>query len=586
MFKKIFVLAAIYCTILGAYAQNNLAKRVSINAQNEHLDHVLQELSSKGQFTFSYNTKILPKDSLVSLSAYNMMVQDILDSLFNGNFEYKEASNYVVLRSCSNSLSLIPEKSESIGSKYVISGYVVDNANGNKIKDASVYDKHLLKSTLTDQHGYFKLKLKTNNQAIRISVTKDQYKEITVTMLPGIVVGGTDSTKYGFQPSNGRLNPYFGKIFISSRQQIQNINLGGFFTESPVQVSFVPGLSTHGFYNSQMVNKVSLNALAGYSAGVNGVELAGLFNINKYNVRSFQAAGLLNTVGGTVDGVQLAGIGNIVLDSVQAFQGAGIFNGVKSNFLGVQAAGIVNAVKGNMKGTQMAGIINLSKGLKGTQLAGIGNTTIKGVKGWQIGGIYNISLDTINGGQVAGIVNYAKKMKGLQLGLINIADTLDGVSLGLLNLSKNGYHKIDVFSSDVSNFNIGLRTGNAKLYSIIRGGYNVSDTAKVLSFGFGLGHDFVINKNWLIGTQLTSDQLYLGSWNRTNILNKVGLNVQVQIVKNISIFAGPNYNLFYSNQTSKIKNYSHPIQSRGIVYHNYSKQVKGWGGLEVGIRLF
>ncbi len=587
MFKKIFIIAAIFSANINTYAQNNLVKRISINAQNEHLQNVLQDLSKKGKFTFSYNTSILPKDSLVSLKAYNMMVQDILDSLLNGNFEYKEASNYVVLRACPNSLSLIPEKSEPIGRKYVISGYIIDNSDGHKIKDASVYDKQLFKSTLTDNQGYFKLKIKSSNQAVRLTVTKDQYKEITVTMLPAVTFGGQDSTKYGFQVGNGVVATYFGKIFVSSKQKIQNANLGGFFTQSPVQVSFVPGLSTHGFYNSQMVNKVSLNALAGYSAGVNGVELAGLFNVNKYNVRNFQAAGLINTVGGTVNGVQLAGIGNVVLDSVVGVQGAGIFNAVKSNFIGVQMAGIVNANKGSMTGTQLAGIANLNtKELKGTQFAGIGNTSIKAVKGWQTAGIYNVAIDSLNGGQLAGIVNYAKKVKGFQMGLVNIADTLDGVSLGLLNLSKNGYHKLALSSNELTNTNLSLITGNAKLYTALRAGYNVSDTAKVFSYGAAIGHDFRFNKTFSVGTQISFDQLYLGSWNKSNLLSKAGFNLQFQLAKGIGLFAGPYYNVYYTNQINKVKNYSSPVLSRGLAYHSYSSKVKGWVGFEAGIRLF
>lgn len=587
MFKKTIILAAIFCATLNIYAQNNLAKRVTINAQNENLQNVLQELSIKGKFTFSYNTAILPKDSLVSLKAYNMMVQDILDSLLRGNFEYKEASNYVVLRACPNNLSLIPEKSESIGRKYLVSGYIVDKANGSKIKDASVYDRQLLKSTLTDPQGYFKLKIKTNNQAVRLTVTKDQYKEITVTMLPEVKFGRDDSTKYGFQPGNGIIGTFFGDIFISSRQRVQNTNLAGFFSQSPVQISFVPGLSTHGFYNSQMENKVSINALAGYSAGVDGVELAGLFNVNKYNVRSFQAAGLINTVGGTVNGVQLAGIGNVVLDSVSAFQAGGIFNAVKSNFKGLQAAGIVNVNKGKMRGTQMAGIINLNgKELKGTQLAGIGNATLKAVNGWQIGGIYNLSIDSLKGGQLSGIFNYSKKIKGFQMGLINVADTLEGVSFGLLNLSKNGYHKIVISSNEFTNFNLSLLTGNSKLYTAIKAGYNVSDTAKVFSYGASIGHDFILNKRFAIGSQISLDQLYLGTWNRSNLLSKAGLNAQVKLTKGIELYVGPNYNVFYSNQVNKIKNYSYPMQSRGLAYHNYDTRVKGWLGFEAGIRLF
>lgn len=602
MLKNILLIVAVFCLNISTQAQNNLAKRLTVNAQNQNLQSVLQEISTKGKFTFSYNTSILPKDSLVSIKAYRLMVQDILDSLFKDDFEYKEASNYIILRPCPNSLTLIPEKSEPFGRKYLVSGYIIDKENGKKIPDASVYDKNLLKSTLTDRDGYFKLKLKTNNQAVRLTVTKEQYKEITITMLPAVTVGKNDSTKYSYQPGNGVIATYFGKIVVSKKQRKQNDNLGGFFSQGPVQFSLVPGLSNHGFYNSQMVNKVSFNALAGYSAGVNGAELAGLFNVNKYNVKNFQAAGLVNTVGGTVEGMQLAGIGNVVLDSVRAFQAAGIFNALKSDFKGVQLAGIVNANKGKVYGTQLAGIANLNvqelkgvqlagivnlnlKATDGTQLAGIGNSSIKKMNGWQTAGVYNVSIDTINGGQLSGVVNYAKKIKGFQLGLINVAGELEGVSLGLLNLSKNGYHKISLYTTELTNTNASLLTGNAKLYTEIRAGFNVSDTAQVFSFGVGFGHDFKLNKTFNLGVKSSYDQLYLGSWRYSNSLVKAGPNIEAKLFKGFSLFAGSYYNLYYSNQKQKFSDYAHPIFNKGWAYKSYRENVKGWIGFECGIRL-
>ncbi len=588
MKKNTISLTAIFLLIANySYSQNNLAKIISIDAKEQPLQIVLKQLSKKGNFTFSYNSDVIPENTAVTFKADNIMVQDALDSLLQGNFEYKEASNYVVLRACPNSLSLIPEKSEAIGRKYVVSGYIIDNSDGRKVEDASVYEKQLLKSTLTDHQGYFRLKIKSNNQAIRLTIAKDQYKEITVTMLPAVTVDTQDSSKYGFKPESGIVATYFGKIFITSKQRVQSANLNGFYAESPVQFSFVPGLSTNGLYNSQVVNAVSLNALAGYSAGVNGVEVAGLFNVNKHNVKNFQVAGLTNTVGGTVNGVQWAGIGNVVLDSVSAFQIAGIFNAVKSSFFGVQISGIVNANKGNMTGTQLAGIVNLNvKKLKGTQLAGIGNTNLKAVSGLQMAGIYNVATDSVKGVQLAGIVNYAKKVKGFQVGLINIADTLEGASFGLVNLSKNGYHKLAVYSNEFTNLNLALVTGSSKLYTSIRGGYNISDTAKVFSVGLAVGHDFIINKKLAVGSQLSGDQLYLGSWNKSNWIGKAGVNLQVKLVKGIELFAGPYYSMYYSNQKNKIKNYAHPVQTRGLAHHNYDKNLNGWVGFEAGIRLF
>ncbi len=43
------------------------------------------------------------------------------------------------------------------------SGFVVDDRTGERIVNASVYEKRLLQATLTDEHGYFKLRFRAQN---------------------------------------------------------------------------------------------------------------------------------------------------------------------------------------------------------------------------------------------------------------------------------------------------------------------------------------------------------------------------------------------------------------------------------------
>ncbi|OYW18030.1 MAG: hypothetical protein B7Z54_06910, partial [Sphingobacteriales bacterium 12-47-4] len=75
-----------------------------------------------------------------------------------------------------------------------------------------------------------------------------------------------------------------GKFLLSSGQKIQSLNLKKFFTERPFQVSLIPGLSSHGKLSSQVINKFSLNVLGGYTAGTQGIEIGGIFNIDKKDV--------------------------------------------------------------------------------------------------------------------------------------------------------------------------------------------------------------------------------------------------------------------------------------------------------------
>lgn len=590
-------------------SQNLLNKNIpSLEINRQRLAEVLEILSNKGNFYFSYNSSIIKKDSLVTLTVYNKSVKQILDFLFKANYEYKESGNYLIIRRSAIQFTLITNQAVAEDKFYAVTGYVLDDLTGETLSDASIYEKQRLISTLTDQKGFFKIKLKSKYKTAALTVSKQYYEdttvninpkydqEITITITPLedenkmitvspedyitpdsiAIVSENDSAliqyAYGSTDSIKVERTLVGKFLLSTKQKIQSVNLGKFFVARPYQVSFVPRLSTNGKLNGQVINKVSVNALGGYSGGVNGVEVGGLFNINKKNMQYFQAGGLFNLVGGTVKGVQIAGIHNHVLDSVTGLQIAGISNFVKGNTSGWQVAGIHNYASETMNGVQFAGIVNFAnKSITGLQLAGIGN----------------FSRREIFGTQVAGIFNYATKIKGAQIGLINIADSLDGFSIGLLNLSRNGYHKISFFANDLLNTNITIKTGNARLYSMLLGGVNISGSAKLYSFGFGLGHDIRFSKKASMSAELSGQYLYRGNWDHFNILTKFNCNFNWQLNKYLGLFAGPAVNIYYNDQNfASSAGYKKTIPLPGYKPFRVTTNANGWIGWNVGMTLF
>jgi hypothetical protein len=206
----------------------------------------------------------------------------------------------------------------------------------------------------------------------------------------------------------------------------------------------------------------------------------------------------------------------------------------------------------------------------------------------QVAGIANISNKETDGMQIAGILNYTKKLKGVQIGLINISDSSEGYSIGLINIVKHGYHKVSFSANEVTNVNVTFKTGNSKLYSILMGGLNTNTKNKVYSYGYGIGSEIRLDK-WKIfsfNPELSSQYLYLGSWNYTNVLNKLNLTVNFKLNKYISLYAGPSFNVYVSNQTISFNNYRFPIPKAGYNTFNAGKNVNGWFGWNVGINLF
>src|SRR5678815_2219472 len=130
--------------------QNLLSKNISLDISGQRLDNVLEILSNKGDFYFSYNSKIVKKDSLVNLSVRNKTVRETLGLLFNNSYEFVESGNYVIIRKAPIRMTMVTNKAAVEDKIYSVSGYVFDEQSGVAIDEASVYEKKQLASALTN----------------------------------------------------------------------------------------------------------------------------------------------------------------------------------------------------------------------------------------------------------------------------------------------------------------------------------------------------------------------------------------------------------------------------------------------------
>lgn len=608
-FTRIFLLTVflLFIKITISFAQGPLSRTITLEVSRQRLDHVLEIISNKGDFYFSYNSNLIHRDSIVSFLVSNKSVKDILSTLFNTlMYEFIESGNYIIIRRAPIRMTMVTNKAEENDKIYSVSGYVFDEQSGEAIREASIYEKKLLASTLTNVNGFFRIRLKSSKSAFaELTVSKEFYsdttvrveshhsQELSITLAPLERTGSTiiitpkdiftpDSLKPNFsiRPLPGVVlrdtiqveRTGVGRLLLSAKQKVQSLNLEHFFTTRPFQVSLLPGVSTHGKLSPQVVNNFSLNALGGYTAGTNGLEIGGLFNIDKKDVKYVQVGGLFNIVGGRVTGLQVGGINNTVLDSVSGMQVGGISNVVKGKFTGFQAGGIYNHV---------------ADSIKGMQVAGIGNFARKKVSGVQVAGIANISNKETDGAQIAGVINYSKRLHGVQIGLINISDTSAGYSIGLINIVLKGYHKLSFFTNEVLNVNAAFKTGNARLYSILQAGLYTDKDTRAYSFGYGLGTEISLTKrkNFSVNPELASQYLFLGSWEYTNILNRIQLNFNLRLNKFISIFAGPAYSVYLSDQETGIAGYRFPVP-HNYKTNSFSKNITGWFGWSAGINFF
>ncbi|MFD2887618.1 STN and carboxypeptidase regulatory-like domain-containing protein [Chitinophaga cymbidii] len=440
--KSILLITSCVLSATGAFAQQPLGKTVSIRVHNQPVDTVLQQISRQGRVNFSYIGAPFRKDSLVTLNVSHKSIKQVLDLLFNAGIQYVESGDNIILR-----------RAEGFRERnYIISGYVRDRENGQAVSNASIYERATLLSTFTDGSGYFHLRLKDRGRqpSVQLTVSKELYMDTALYVMPGFdreisltIAPAKPVLLKEFTVSDQVDKTWIGKRLLSEGLRRQTQNISKFFASKPFQSSIVPSVGSHGKMAGQVVNKVSLNLVGGYSAGLDGAEVAGGFNINKRDVQYVQAAGIFNIVGGSMTGGQAAGGVNHVMKSVNGSQAAGVMNIANDTVTGAQVAGLLNRALGDMTGMQAAGLINRSgRKMRGAQFAGLINTAADSMQGIQAAGLLNYVDGPASGLQAAGLMNYVDgPAGGLQAaGLMNYVDGPAGgiQAAGLGNFNHGG----------------------------------------------------------------------------------------------------------------------------------------------------
>lgn len=597
-------------------AQSYLHKPVSVKAQQKPLKEVLNIIGKQGGFYFSYNSNLVPADSLVDVDIWHKTVQQSLDIIFKRRFVYKETPKHIIIQE--------PDK----GQYWYVSGYIVDELTGETVRDASVFETSQLVASLTNNQGYFKLRLKDKLPSTTINISKSFYQDTVINIMPGV----DQNVKVSIRPKTMAMDTltvtnnnrkvegtWFGKAFLSSKQKIQSINLNKFFVDMPFQGSILPGLSSQGRMASQTVNSLSLNMIGGYTAGVKGLEAGTVFNIVKNDAEYVQMSGILNIVGGnmrgiqascihnnvlgTIVGVQMAGISNLTRRAVIGLQASCIYNMAGGKVWGAQLSGMINNSIDSVRGLQAAGIVNMSvKEVKGWQLSGIINTAVKDVTGVQTAGILNVGIKNINGlqlsglgnlcigttkgTQVAGLFNYATEVKGVQFGLINIAHKNNGVPIGLFSFAVKGYHKASIHSNELMPYNISIKSGTRWLYNIYHAGAAPAKNNKEYALGFGFGSDLPLSKRFSVTPELTGNAIYLGNWAEINTLAKFAAHLNFRLNKYLSIYAGPSYNVYWDNNQPKVAGYATEVLPKSYKRNIYNTNLSSWIGCTGGITVF
>lgn len=515
--SKLFVVSAVIVIFnyLPVFAQNRLSNNIQLpKFDGASMRDVFDILKKDQAVLFSYDSKLLDLDKEVFVDSYQGVLIDYLEKLLGKQYSFNETNSHIIIRYAPQRMNLSTVDLDTTkNNRTRISGYVKDIRTDIPISFATVYDRTTYQAaTLTNKRGYFELDVKHPEATFTIALSKENYRDTMLVLLLPVEVslaGKERKTGYYYASDSSKMisNTAFGRFFTSSRQRIQNLNLGGFFVYSPFQVSMTPGLSTHGLFNSQVVNKFSLNIIGGYTAGVNGTEIAGAFNVNQFNMHGLQFAGLFNVVGGDVKGVQAAGISNVGLNKLAGVQFAGGWNSVDTALSGIQLTGGINRVNYAPKNLQFAGVMNLAK-------------------------------DEI-GSQLAGGLNVAEKVHGVQFAVINVADSSD-YPIGVFNWIRNGSRQLSVGIDESRFMNLNFKSGGRVLYSVLGIGAYLSDHNVKYGIEAGIGAHlwrktaFTLSTELVHRTHFDKDFKYIDP-NRSSLRLVPAINLS----RHLQVYAAP-----------------------------------------------
>lgn len=232
------ILFAFCCNITSIYAQN---KNLSITIQNQSVKTALAEIEKVSGYDFFFNNKHVDLNRIVSLSANNEDIQNILNKLFEGTdvaFAIKDKKIILTSRTLSKKQKIIK-----------ISGTVVDALN-QPVIGASIVDETMNNGTITNVDGQYSLNVVEDTQ-------------LTVSFL--------GYKTYNFQVKSGQ---NINIVLQEDNEMLDEVVVIGYGTQSRSRVTTaVSKVNNEVFENIPFTNATS--SLQGSVSGVRVQSISG-----------------------------------------------------------------------------------------------------------------------------------------------------------------------------------------------------------------------------------------------------------------------------------------------------------------------
>jgi hypothetical protein len=167
--------------------QNLLERRVTLSLNRTPLSTALQQLERAAEIKFSYNSRMLPLKSTISLNVQNEPLGAVLDKLLLPNkITYKQVSNRIVLRNDPANINAVEPASGQITSPYLtvvedrsLVGKV-SNEKGEGLPGVSIIIKGSQRGAVTNTDGSYSLLVPDGAHTVVFSFVGFRSEEVSV----------------------------------------------------------------------------------------------------------------------------------------------------------------------------------------------------------------------------------------------------------------------------------------------------------------------------------------------------------------------------------------------------------------------
>lgn len=177
-----FILALVFSTVTMANSLNGQVKldtKVTISITEMNFNSTLSELSKSADVNFSYNSRMIPSDQKISVTATNEELSSVLSRILTPfGISYEVVSNQIVLQ---KNVTRNDDNANvaTVQQQKTISGTVLD-ANGLPLPGATITVKGTKNSTATDLDGKFSIKIDKKATTLVVSYIGFDTTEIAI----------------------------------------------------------------------------------------------------------------------------------------------------------------------------------------------------------------------------------------------------------------------------------------------------------------------------------------------------------------------------------------------------------------------